>query len=80
MYLVKIISNIITNLIIKIILLYQAIFSLIIPGAKCRFMPTCSNYATEALCKHGLWFGLYLTIKRLLSCHPLIKSKYDPVP
>ena len=46
----------------------------------CRYTPTCSQYAVEALKKHGPWKGLYLTIKRLLRCHPWGGSGYDPVP
>lgn len=48
--------------------------------AMCRFQPTCSNYAIEALNVHGLFKGSYLTIKRILRCNPFGKSGYDPVP
>lgn len=46
----------------------------------CRHIPTCSNYALEALEKHGSIKGLYLTTKRLLRCTPWGTSGYDPVP
>lgn len=46
----------------------------------CRFTPTCSQYALEALKKHGPIKGLILTIKRILRCHPWGGSGYDPVP
>ena len=46
----------------------------------CRFTPTCSQYAVEAIKKHGPFKGLYLTIRRLLRCHPWGGSGYDPVP
>ena len=45
----------------------------------CRFTPTCSQYAIEALRKYGPIKGLYLTIRRLLRCHPWGGSGYDPV-
>jgi len=47
---------------------------------RCRFMPTCSRYALEAIEKHGARKGSLLTIKRILKCHPLHKGGYDPVP
>lgn len=46
----------------------------------CRFIPTCSQYALEALRKHGPVRGLWLAIKRILRCHPWGGSGYDPVP
>lgn len=46
----------------------------------CRFTPTCSQYALEALRKHGLFKGLYLAVRRILRCHPWGGSGYDPVP
>ena len=49
-------------------------------GARCKFQPTCSSYAKEALIIHGLPFGILLTIKRILKCHPFSSSRYDPVP
>ncbi|MFA6872373.1 MAG: membrane protein insertion efficiency factor YidD [Bacteroidaceae bacterium] len=46
----------------------------------CRFTPTCSQYAIEALKKHGPFRGFYLSIRRILRCHPWGGSGYDPVP
>ena len=46
----------------------------------CRFTPTCSAYAIEALERHGAFFGLLLAVWRVLRCNPLCKGGYDPVP
>lgn len=62
-----------------IIRFYQIAISPYTP-ATCRYQPTCSHYAMEALNKHGLLKGGYLAAKRILSCHPWGGSGYDPVP
>lgn len=49
-------------------------------GPSCRFTPTCSEYARQAILKHGPFKGLYLAVRRLLRCHPWGGSGYDPVP
>jgi uncharacterized protein len=49
-------------------------------GPKCRYTPTCSQYGVEALKKHGLFKGSWLTIKRISRCHPWGGHGYDPVP
>jgi putative membrane protein insertion efficiency factor len=49
-------------------------------GPNCRFDPTCSEYAIEALETHGAWRGSLLTLRRLSRCHPWGGSGYDPVP
>lgn len=49
-------------------------------GANCRFHPTCSSYAIEALDRFGVIRGGALTVKRLGRCHPLVPGGYDPVP
>ena len=49
-------------------------------GHHCRFIPTCSEYAMQALAVHGLVKGLILTVWRLLRCQPFAKFGYDPVP
>ena len=46
----------------------------------CRFIPTCSEYALEAVEKYGAWKGSWLALRRLLRCHPFCKGGYDPVP
>ena len=59
--------------------LYQILLSPLI-GPSCRFTPTCSNYAIEAINKHGPFKGLWLAIKRISKCHPWGDSGHDPVP
>ena len=59
--------------------LYQWCISPLLPAA-CRYQPTCSAYAIEAIEHHGLMRGLCLTMWRLLRCHPWGGSGYDPVP
>ena len=63
----------------KLIRLYQILLSPYM-GQQCRYTPTCSNYALEALQKHGLLRGSWLAIKRILRCAPWGGSGYDPVP
>lgn len=58
---------------------YQVALSPILPSA-CRYQPTCSRYAVEALQKHGPFRGFYLTLRRLMSCHPWGGHGHDPVP
>ncbi|WP_395019756.1 membrane protein insertion efficiency factor YidD [Dongia sp.] len=58
---------------------YQWFISPLLPPS-CRYEPTCSAYAVEALQRHGLFRGAYLTMRRLLRCHPWGGSGYDPVP
>ncbi|WP_369048502.1 membrane protein insertion efficiency factor YidD [Tenacibaculum sp. UWU-22] len=64
---------------ILLVRFYQAAISPYTP-ATCRFTPTCSSYAIEALQKHGFFYGGWLALKRIVSCHPWGKSGYDPVP
>lgn len=64
---------------ILLINLYQFLISPILPNS-CRFNPTCSVYAKEAFLRHGLFKGLWLSIKRIMRCHPWGGSGNDPVP
>ncbi len=64
---------------IFLIKVYQRIISPLL-GPKCRFTPTCSNYAVEAFSKYGLFKGFWLSVKRISRCHPWGGHGYDPVP
>lgn len=69
------------QLTVSMIQVYQAIISPLLPFNHCRFYPSCSEYAVEAVQKHGAGRGLLLAGKRLLRCHPYHStSGYDPVP
>ncbi len=60
---------------------YQSALSPLLPFNHCRFYPSCSQYAVEAIETHGAGKGMWLGLKRILRCHPLNKkSGYDPVP
>ena len=58
---------------------YQIYISPLFPPS-CRFYPTCSSYALEAIQRHGPFRGTYLAVKRILRCNPFCKGGYDPVP
>jgi uncharacterized protein len=58
---------------------YRLLLSPLLPPT-CRFLPTCSDYAAEALRRHGAGYGLVLSLQRLARCHPWGGSGYDPVP
>ena len=62
--------EIITIILIKLIKFYKFLISPII-GHSCRYLPTCSEYSIEALKTFGLFKGLYLSLKRIFSCHPI---------
>ena len=70
--------NIITYILIKFIKSYQFLLSPLL-GQSCRHYPTCSNYSIEALKTYGFFKGLFLSIKRILSCHPWGQGGFDPV-
>ncbi|WP_319582062.1 membrane protein insertion efficiency factor YidD [uncultured Pseudodesulfovibrio sp.] len=67
------------SLFLALIWLYQKLISPLLPQA-CRFYPSCSEYAREALIRHGAFKGSLLTLWRLLRCQPLCRGGFDPVP
>ena len=67
------------KLMIRLIRLYQKGISAYTPPS-CRFVPTCSEYAVQALERFGFFKGMYLAVRRVLKCHPFHKGGYDPVP
>lgn len=75
----KIFLKIITLPFILIIKLYQLVISPLFPSS-CRYIPTCSHYAEESLNKYGLIKGGWLSVRRILRCHPWGSSGFDPVP
>lgn len=58
---------------------YRGLVSPLLP-AMCRYEPTCSQYALDAIDKHGALKGSYLATRRILRCHPFARGRYDPVP
>lgn len=74
-----ILRSILTSILLLPIYFYRACISPFTPPS-CRFAPTCSQYAIEALRKHGPFKGLWLAVRRILRCHPWGGSGYDPVP
>jgi len=75
----KLIQKAIIALLILPIRVYQLAISPYLPPS-CRHVPTCSQYAIEALRRHGIFRGTILEISRLLRCHPWGSSGFDPVP
>lgn len=67
------------NLLLRFLRFYKRNLSPGLPPA-CRFVPTCSEYAMQAIEKHGAGKGTWLAVKRLLRCNPLFPGGYDPVP
>ncbi|HYG32880.1 MAG TPA: membrane protein insertion efficiency factor YidD [Methylophilaceae bacterium] len=68
-----------SRLLIRLIRLYQLLLSPYF-GNQCRFTPTCSHYAQEAIAKYGSLRGSFYSLRRLLRCHPWCRGGYDPVP
>jgi len=70
--------NIFTLITIKLIKVYKFFISPLF-GNSCRYLPTCSEYSIEALETYGFFKGIFLSLKRILSCHPWSNGGFDPV-
>ena len=79
MSIVKILRRILIVILIIPVKIYQLMISPLMP-ASCRHLPTCSEYAIEAIKTHGIFMGTWLAVKRILRCHPWGTHGYDPVP
>lgn len=71
-------TRLVEELIIRLIRFYQKCISPLL-GSKCRFYPSCSHYAIEAIARYGPWQGSFMALKRLSRCHPWHPGGYDPV-
>lgn len=71
-------SRALVRILVFLVRVYQVALSPHL-GGQCRFFPSCSNYAVQALEAHGALGGICLTSRRLLRCHPLSAGGYDPV-
>lgn len=76
----ELVKKILIAPLVFLIKFYQVCISPLKGGPTCRFTPTCSQYALEALRKYGLFKGGWLALKRIARCHPWGGSGYDPVP
>ena len=70
--------KIFTYILIKFIKIYRFLISPLL-GQSCRYLPTCSEYSIEALKTYGFFKGIFLSLKRILSCHPWKEGGFDPV-
>ncbi|MFT3986402.1 membrane protein insertion efficiency factor YidD [Aestuariivirga sp.] len=67
------------TILLAVIRLYQLTLSAFL-GRRCRYLPTCSEYASDAIRKHGAWHGFLLGLARVSRCHPWGGEGFDPVP
>ncbi len=72
-------KKILSKILLGLVYFYQTSISPLKPPS-CRYTPTCSTYAIQAIKKYGPFKGTYLAVKRILSCHPWGGSGYNPVP
>ncbi|MCX6156122.1 MAG: membrane protein insertion efficiency factor YidD [Candidatus Kapabacteria bacterium] len=79
MPLIRIISKVLIFCAVLLIKFYRLLISPLFPNS-CRFYPTCSEYAIQAIEKYGIFKGIWLGTKRILRCHPLHPGGFDPVP
>lgn len=68
-----------TRLLRFLVQVYRNTFGIVLPNS-CRYHPTCSQYALDALAEHGAVRGTWLAVKRIARCHPFAAGGYDPVP
>lgn len=68
------------KILVLLVKFYQKNISGLKSAPSCRFIPTCSQYAVEAIEKYGALKGSWLALRRILRCHPFCKGGYDPVP
>ena len=68
------------SLVLRLLIRAYQLFVSPVLGPRCRYLPTCSEYAAEAVMRHGAGRGAWLAVRRLLRCHPWGGSGYDPVP
>jgi putative membrane protein insertion efficiency factor len=72
-------SDVLVRVLVALVHAYQLLLGPIL-GSSCRFTPSCSSYAIEALERHGAIRGTWLSVRRVLRCHPFQRAGYDPVP
>lgn len=73
------IARVVRRALVLLVRGYQVTLSPLLP-ASCRYYPSCSAYAVEALERHGPWRGSWLALRRIARCHPFRPGGYDPVP
>lgn len=76
---IRVISAVLRTVLILLVRTYQIVLAPLLP-VSCRYYPSCSTYAIEALDRHGAFRGGWLTLRRLARCNPFRPGGYDPVP